>query len=156
MRSNIFNSDFQDFIRALNQSGVRYLLVGGFSVILHGYQRSTGDIDIWVERTPENYEAIERAFQTFGMPVFDMTRTSFLENHALDVYTFGREPAAIDVMMAVKGLDFIEAYANAADMEVDGINVNVIHYNDLIKAKTASARFKDLNDLEHLKLHKRT
>lgn len=51
MRSNIFNEDFREFLLALNEKGVRYLLVGGFAVILHGYSRTTGDMDIWVERT---------------------------------------------------------------------------------------------------------
>ena len=52
---NIFNSDFRDFIAALNNNQVRYILVGGYSVILHGYSRTTGDMDLWVERTKENY-----------------------------------------------------------------------------------------------------
>lgn len=42
---NIFNEDFRDFINALNNNHVRYILVGGFSVILHGYSRTTGDMD---------------------------------------------------------------------------------------------------------------
>ncbi len=44
---NIFNEDFRDFLKALNKQEVRYLLVGGFAVILHGYSRTTGDMDIW-------------------------------------------------------------------------------------------------------------
>ena len=45
---NIFNSDFRDFIASLNTNNVRYILVGGYSVILHGYSRTTGDMDLWV------------------------------------------------------------------------------------------------------------
>ncbi len=45
--NKLFNQDFQDFIRALNNNQVEYLLVGGYSVILHGYQRNTGDMDLW-------------------------------------------------------------------------------------------------------------
>ena len=48
---NIFNKDFRDFIAALNKNEVRYILVGGYSVILHGYSRTTGDMDFWVDRT---------------------------------------------------------------------------------------------------------
>jgi len=51
---NIFNEDFRDFIDALNKAEVKYILVGGFSVILHGYSRTTSDMDIWVERNLEN------------------------------------------------------------------------------------------------------
>ena len=49
---NIFQEDFRDFLNALNQQKVRYLLVGGFAVILHGYSRTTGDMDIWVVENP--------------------------------------------------------------------------------------------------------
>ena len=43
--ASIFNEDFRDFIQALNEAEVAYLLVGGYSVILHGYSRTTGDLD---------------------------------------------------------------------------------------------------------------
>jgi predicted nucleotidyltransferase len=89
---NIFNPDFQDFIRSLNEADVKYILVGGYAVILHGYHRNTGDLDIWVERSAENYHKLVRAFQLFGMPVFDMTLSNFLDNTDLDVFTFGRPP----------------------------------------------------------------
>ena len=59
---NIFNDDCSDFLAALNKQQVRYILVGGFSVILHGYARTTGDMDIWVERTTENYLKLKKAF----------------------------------------------------------------------------------------------
>ena len=52
--SNIFNQDFKDFIESLNAHDVKYILVGGYSVILHGYPRTTGDMDLWVERSEEN------------------------------------------------------------------------------------------------------
>ena len=106
---NIFNEDFQDFISSLNKHNVEYLLVGGYSVILHGYSRTTGDLDIWINKTKENYLRLENAFRTFGMPVFDMTEENFLNNPDLNVFTFGRPPRSIDIMTAVKGIDFDES-----------------------------------------------
>ena len=76
---NLFNDDFQDFLRALWAAEVKYVLVGGYSVILHGYSRTTGDLDIWVERSADNYGRLVRAFQQFGMSTFDMTRHNFLD-----------------------------------------------------------------------------
>ena len=100
--SNIFNEDFRDFLNALNDAEVKYILVGGFSVILHGYSRTTGDMDIWVERTHHNYQKIKSAFLHFGMPVFDMTEDNFLHHKVWDVFTFGVPPSAIDLMLKVK------------------------------------------------------
>jgi hypothetical protein len=45
---NIFNDDFIDFLTFLNQNEVEYIVVGGYAVIIRGYSRSTGDLDIWV------------------------------------------------------------------------------------------------------------
>ncbi len=88
--SNLFNADFQDFLRAFRLHDVRYVLVGGYSVILHGYSRTTGHLDLWVEKSAENYARLTQAFADFGMPVFDMTAHNFLDNPAMDVFTFGR------------------------------------------------------------------
>ncbi|RZK58328.1 MAG: hypothetical protein EOO87_00555 [Pedobacter sp.] len=148
--SNIFNDDFRDFLTALNQAEVRYILVGGFSVILHGYPRTTGDMDIWVDRNQENYQKIKIAFLKFGMPVFDMTEDNFLHHKVWDVFTFGVPPSAIDLMLAVKGLDFKTTYENATIFIDDELYIRVINKDDLIKAKKAAGRPKDFDDLENL------
>ena len=69
---NIFKEDFRDFIQQLNNHDVRYILVGGYSVILHGYTRTTGDMDIWVDRTKENYKKLGHAFFEFGIHSWDV------------------------------------------------------------------------------------
>ena len=147
---NIFSEDFRDFLHALNKQEVRYLLVGGFAVILHGYSRTTGDMDIWMDRTPENYIKIKKAFFQFGMPVFDMTEENFLSHPNWDVFTFGVPPVAIDVMVSVKGLDFDTCYQNSILFAEDDLSIRTINLNSLIQAKKMAGRSKDLNDLENL------
>ena len=147
---NIFNEDFRDFLVALRHNAVRYVLVGGYSVILHGYSRTTGDLDIWVDKTADNYGRLARAFLDFGMPTFDMTAENFLHRSDFDVFTFGRSPVAIDIITTLKGLDFAEAYAQATDAEVEGLIVRLIHYHDLLQAKRAAGRPRDQNDLDNL------
>ena len=147
---NIFNDDFRDFIRTLNIHNVRYILVGGYSVILHGYSRTTGDMDIWVDKTLDNYQRLRRAFLEFGMPVFDMTEKRFLNDPNVDVFTYGKPPSSIDIMIEVKGMDFNECYENSVFFEEDGLQIRTIHFNNLINAKKASGRAKDMDDLENL------
>ena len=53
---NIFNDDFRDFIDSLNKNEVEYILVGGYAVILNGYRRTTGDMDVWVKVTLANHK----------------------------------------------------------------------------------------------------
>ena len=148
--ANIFNADFHDFLTALHRQKVRYILVGGYSVILHGYSRTTGDMDIWVEKTLVNYRRLEAAFYEFGMPTFDMTADNFLHNTAFDVFTFGRQPVAIDIITSIKGLTFEDAYKKASDVEVEGLTIRLIHYNHLLDAKRAAGRPRDINDIDNL------
>lgn len=148
---NIFNPDFQVFIRALNEADVRYVLVGGYAVILHGYNRTTGDLDIWAERAKENYIRLVTAFRNFSMPVFDMSLENFLNTKQYDVSTFGVPPVSIDIMLNVKGLDFKEAFSMAEWKVIDDVNVHLIDLQSLIKAKKASGRHRDLDDIEKIR-----
>ena len=148
---NIFNEDFRDFISQLNLAEVRYILVGGFSVILNGYSRTTGDMDIWVDRNLENYQKLKITFRNFGMPVFDMTEENFLSHPVWDVFTFGVPPSAIDIMVNLKGLSFEKCFNNAILYNDDDLFVKTLHINDLIDAKEAAGRLKDMDDIENLK-----
>lgn len=146
----IFNNDFRDFIQALNDNQVEYILVGGYAVIIHGYRRVTGDMDIWVNGTNENYVKLLKAFSQFGLSVFDMTEDKFLDPEAADVFTFGRQPVSIDILTRLKGVQFENAFSQALIFDDNGLKVRFIHLNHLIDAKKAAGRFKDLDDIEKL------
>jgi len=107
---SIFNPDFIDFIDFLNKYKVRYILVGGYAVILRGYSRSTGYMDIWVNKTPENFHLIQLALKVFGLPVSAIPQSKFFSEH-FDVFSFGRPPYAIEILTSLKGMSsFGEAY----------------------------------------------
>lgn len=146
----IFNDDFRDFIQAMNNQNVDYILVGGYAVILHGYRRVTGDMDIWVDRTKENYLKLIRAFTEFGLPVFDMTEQNFLDVDTTDVFSYGRPPVSIDIITKLKGVKFQDAYPQAQVYNEDGLMIRFLHLNNLIEAKKAAGRHKDWDDIEKL------
>src|SRR5688572_25308555 len=129
----IFNDDFRDFIQALNDQEVEYILVGGYAVILHGYRRVTGDMNIWVNRTKENYAKLVKAFSQFGLPVFDMTEHKFLDIDSADVFSFGRPPVSIDILTALKGVEFNDAFLHAVQYDENGLSIRFIHMNNLIQ-----------------------
>ena len=147
--ANIFNEHFRNFIQALNENDVEYVLVGGMAVILHGYVRGTGDMDIWVNKTTDNYKKLVKAFTQFGMPVFDMTEKAFLGNE-FDVWGIGVQPIRIEIMTAVKGLNFEETYKLSQFYDEEGLKIRFIHLNHLIEAKKAAGRFRDLDDIDQL------
>jgi hypothetical protein len=147
--ANIFNEHFRDFIKALNDNKVEYVLVGGMAVILHGYVRGTGDMDVWVNKTKDNYRNLVKAFTQFGMPVFDMSENAFLGNE-FDVWGIGVQPVRIEIMTAVKGLVFEETYKQSQFYNEDDLQIRFIHLDHLLQAKKAVGRFRDLDDIEQL------
>lgn len=150
--SNIFNDDFRDFIAALNNHDVEYLLVGGYAVILHGYRRSTGDMDVWVNVTAENHKKLIKAYLDFGLPTMDISEENFLRNDEMEVFTYGLPPVCIEVLKKVKGCHFDDAYEMSKLYYEEELQIRFIHINTLIEAKKASGRYKDLDDIEKLTL----
>jgi predicted nucleotidyltransferase len=147
---NVFNEDFKDFIQSLNKFEVEYILIGGYAVILHGYNRTTGDLDIWVNPTEINYTKLIKAFSFFGFPTNAIDIKRFLNQETYNVFTFGRPPMAIDIVTSIQGVEFLDAIQNASEVQVQGIVVRLLSRSDLILTKKASGRFKDLDDLENL------
>ena len=116
---NILNEDFVDLLITFNRNKVDYILVGGYAVIYHGYNRTTGDLDLWVNPTSRNYKKMLQAFVEFGLSPFNMTESLFLNSNENDVFTFGRPPVCVDILTKVKGLSFNESYQNASIVDFD-------------------------------------
>jgi hypothetical protein len=68
------NPDFLDLLRAFAGADVRFLIVGAYALAAHGRPRATGDLDVWVDATPENAARVVKGLQTFRvrMPVSDV------------------------------------------------------------------------------------
>ena len=91
------------------------------------------------------------AFLQFGLPTDLITLFEFVNPDKMDVFSFGRPPVAIDFMTAVKGLEFENALLSANWVEIEpDLKVRVISLRDLIAAKMASGRYKDLDDIQNL------
>ncbi len=147
MSNSIFNLDFLEFLELLEKHKVDFLLVGGYAVVLHGYIRSTGDMDLWVERTDENYQKLKKVYQDFSAPIFPEEQFS---NHKFNVWGIGVEPSKIEILTQVDGLLFGESYAKRKYFKVDELQIPYIDFDDLLKNKQASGRYKDLADIEQL------
>lgn len=140
--------DFKEFLRLLGSHGVRYLLVGGYAVGVHGYPRPTGDLDIWVALEPENADRIVTALREFGFDTPQLNRGLFLLHDSL--VRMGNAPFRIEIMTTISGVSFDECYEKRMDATVDGVEVSLIDLAHLKKNKRASGRLKDLADLEEL------
>ena len=72
---DIFDEEILKFWAALQSKQVRYIMVGGYATNLHGFQRYTGDIDIWIEDSTENRKRLRKAFIECGMGDYYMLET---------------------------------------------------------------------------------
>jgi hypothetical protein len=144
----LLNQDFREFIELLNNNDVRYLVVGGYAVALHGHPRYTKDIDIWIELTPENADRVVQALEQFGFGSLGLKPADFLEPS--QVIQLGYPPRRIDLLTSLKGVDFNDCYQDRTTIVIEGMNIDFINLANLKKNKQATGRHQDLADLENL------
>ena len=141
-------SDFKEFLNLLRSNGVRYLLIGGYAVIYHGFPRATGDMDIWIAVDPENARRMVDTVREFGFDTPDLSPALFLQDNSM--VRMGNVPVRIEILTRVSGVEFEACYGNRVEGEMDGVEVSLISLRDLLANKRASGRHKDLMDVEEL------
>lgn len=144
------NPDFRDLLAALLETGARFIVVGAHAMAVHGVPRATGDLDVWIARDPDNADRVLKALARFGAPLstLGISRDDLLEDD--QVVQIGVPPRRIDVLTAISGVTFDEAYGGVVVHEVDGMPIPFLGRDALVRNKRASGRAKDLADLEAL------
>ena len=143
-----FPQDFSEFLKLLNAHHVEYLLIGGFAVAMHGYPRTTADMDVWVSRRRGNAERLVNCLREFGFDTPDLTAELFDDPNR--IIRMGEAPLRIEILMDIDGVEFDDCVSRAETQTLDGNTIPVISLSDLKINKRASGRAKDLADLEHL------
>jgi predicted nucleotidyltransferase len=141
--------DFLDFIKLCNEHNVRYLVIGGYAVGVHGYPRYTKDIDIAVEVTEENATKTALVIQDFGFASLGLTKEDFLRKNF--VTQLKHEPLRIDILNDVEGVSFQQAWKNRSVVEYEGVLINFVGLDELLILKTIAGRTQDKADIEKLK-----
>lgn len=144
----MFSPDFREFVALLNKHEVKYMVVGGYAVGIHGHPRYTGDLDIWLLPERENAEKILQVINEFGFGSLAIKEADLIKEDT--VIQLGYPPLRIDLLTNIDGVEFDECYLNRMIFEIDKLPVNFISYTDLIKNKRASGRHQDLGDIENL------
>ena len=143
-----FHPVFSEFLSTFVSHRVRFLVVGGHALAVHGRPRYTDDLDVWIEPTATNARRVVKALTAFGYEAYALHEAEF---SALDRMThLGKPPLRIDIMTSVTGVEFSEAWAHRVRVNVAGLRLAFIGRDQFIKNKAASARAKDLADLAML------
>lgn len=140
---------FKEFIELLEKNQVKYLVVGGYAVSVHGYPRYTGDMDVFIAIDQRNSIGVLKTFRDFGFVDLEITANDFLEPDT--IVEIGREPLKIQVMNEISGVSFEEAEATKLMVSIDGMNVPFISLEMLIKNKLSTKRDKDKVDADILR-----
>jgi predicted nucleotidyltransferase len=132
----------------LSEKKVKFLLVGAYAMAVHGYPRSTMDIDLFVKPDTENALLMLKSLEDFGAPVGELSIKDFQKEDL--IFQIGVAPCRIDIITSIDGVNFDEAYAHSEIIEIDGIPIHVLSIQDLIANKRTTGRTKDLADAEML------
>jgi hypothetical protein len=140
--------DFVDLLAAFGRAKVRYLIIGGYAVGYHDRPRTTKDLDILLDPTPENIRRACGALLEFGAHI-DVV--AHLEAAIADeVVWMGHPPVRVDFLKDAPGIDFEEAWTRRVADTWNGAPALVISRHDLIRSKRAAGREQDLIDVRNL------
>lgn len=148
---DILDEEILNLWRSFSEHDVKYIVAGGFATNLNGFSRTTADLDIWIEDTPENRKKFRRSLSAVGLEDMPAIETmQFVPGWSEIKLNSGFQ---LDVMTFMAGMPqskFEECYKAAPIAYITDIAIRFLHINHLIEAKKASARSKDLIDIEEL------
>lgn len=153
---------YLDLFKALEKYKVRYMLVGGLAMNLHGVPRATMDVDIVLALDPANLKAflgMTRDLKLKSVAPVNMEglldpeqRQKWLKDKNMLVFAL-RPPdingPTVDVLIDPP-LDIEAALKRAIRREVSKVNISLISIEDLIRLKEQTGRSQDKSDVEHL------
>jgi predicted nucleotidyltransferase len=148
---DIFNEELISYWKSLNLHAVKYIMVGGVATNFNGYQRTTDDVDVWIEDTLENRNKYRVAFKEYsGLDYFMMERLQIIPGWTSFNLNNGYK---LDLLIEMKGLEsysFNDCHTMASIADIDGLLVPFLHINHLIANKKAVNRPKDQLDVFYL------
>ncbi len=140
--------DFDEFIGSLIAQRAEFLVVGAYALAFHGAPRFTGDIDVFVRPTLENAERVLAAVRAFGFPTSELDPQAIIDPRR--ILQMGVEPVQIHVMSAISGVTWDEAWLSRAPGRCGSHEVAFLGREAFLRNKRASARPRDLADIDAL------
>jgi len=148
---DVFDEELLRFWKIANQHNLQYIMIGGVATNLHGYQRTTEDIDLWIKDTHQNKVILKNVFHEYGMGDFKtLPDMQFIPGWT---YFHLDNGLRLDIMTSVKGLDnsnFDSLLKSASIATIYEVEIPFLHLNALILTKKAANRPKDQLDLIEL------
>lgn len=140
--------DLVSLCKALNDEGVRYVLIGGFAVILHGFVRATKDVDLLVDASIENVQRLKRAMSTLPDNAI-----ALMSDDEVDRYGVVRvaDEFVVDLMKSACGIQYEDTTGHVEQRDVNGVLIPIADKELLIRTKE-TVRPSDAADVRFLRL----
>jgi hypothetical protein len=124
--------DLLRICRALNAAGARYLLIGGFAMIARGGARTTKDIDLLIDSSPENVARVKR-----GLQILEDRAVNEVTDEDVARYAVVRvaDEVVVGLMARACDVDYAEAVRDVEMLEVEGVRIPVASIDTLIRTK---------------------
>jgi Nucleotidyl transferase of unknown function (DUF2204) len=137
----------QSVFASFQKNDVKYLVIGGIAAVLYGVPRATFDLDVLIEPTRENVEALLRAMVEAGLGTASLTSSEDILSNEITIF---KDRVRLDVQTSTPGITFQGAWLRRVTMNYKGQSLQVVSLADLIASKRASGRDVDLEDVKIL------
>src|SRR3990172_10614958 len=121
--------EYKQLLVLLSKHKVNFMLIGGYAVIYYGYERTTTDIDIWLQPDNENRDKLIGALSEFGIgkkSADELAKTDFTKPQ---LFYFGKRPRRIDFLTKIKGVTYDEAIAEVNHFVYADLKIPIIQYH---------------------------
>jgi hypothetical protein len=139
----------QGVFRSFQQHDVKYVVIGGIAAILHGVPRTTFDLDILIEATPDNTKRMLDALLDAGVGSASLTTVEDLLANEITIF---KDRVRLDVQTSTPGIRFADAWQHRKTVIYQGQEFFILSKEDLIASKRAAGRSVDLEDVRLLEL----
>jgi hypothetical protein len=142
---------FEKLLVLLADGEVAFVLVGGVAVTLHGYVRLTEDVDVLIERTPENIDRLLTILGDYGEGFArELSPEDFSDEEGAIRIVEESEMSQIDIFTRISGRLYSELASDAETLELKGRRILFASKNALLRLKRDSVREKDQLDVAAL------
>jgi hypothetical protein len=140
--------DLVRLCKSLNQGGARYVVIGGFAIIVAGFPRTTGNIDLLVDTTPANETLVYRALEVLpDQAVRELAPGQPTKYSVVRV----ADEIVVDLMKSACGIEYPEAAKDLVVRELQGVSIPFASPRLLWRMKINTNREKDRPDLFFLR-----
>lgn len=147
---NIFLESHRNLLEKLIKANVEFLIIGGFAVNYYGYNRTTGDLDIWIKPDNLNKGKLIHILEELGFSKEGLQTLNQSNFENVFVFHIWEKPFRVDFLTHISSIDFNVAYLAKEMVMIQGLELPMIDFEHLVLSKMTTNRLRDKADVEEL------